>query len=353
MEDKPIRVLSNSGTYVSEDIIQQCFEEGIIHHVNKEMCGNGFSTGFLSLKPEFNKTDILICPNKSVVIDKQEEVSLDRTKPLKEQLYKDLRVGFLYKESTDSLNSLDKYDKIVCVADSFNKHHNTILERYNIGKILIDEQHTVEQSISFRTPTMFNLPINLSKFKRAKITYVTASPNLHNKTTIHVKNELLKESKIHLSRNVNKSFERLVNRIIEGENVFIFTNDSTIVTRICMMCKRFDINYKGGDSLKSSLIRKGQFVFDTSSNITICSSAAYEGWSSKVENGSAFLFVSYDTPQNSMLGSNIYQAINRLRKGAIHSELVFFEDKETPKLYPNLKDIMEYFSNLKTPDHTT
>ena len=71
MNDKPIKVLSNSGTYVSEEIIRQCFEKGTIHHVNKEMCGNGFSTGFLSLTTEQKgKTDILICPNKSVVKDK-------------------------------------------------------------------------------------------------------------------------------------------------------------------------------------------------------------------------------------------------------------------------------------------
>ena len=334
------KVLVNYDRYLSEELVEQCFEFGSRHTIDKRACGNGFTHQYLLLPTRISETDILICPNRSVVLDKEQD--------FKQGKFKGLKIGFLCKGCY--IDYSVKYDKIVCVADSFNQYNQKIKERYKIRYILVDEQHTVEQSAGFRKRTMLNLKTNLTKFRDSAISSVTATPNLSSTPTIVIENELMPNTDIFISKNAFNSIGRIVSKINKKEHVFVFTQSATIIKEISSRAFKYNINFVGGSTLKASLLSKGDYVFDKDSNLTIVTSSGYEGWSSYKKNASNFFFVSYDNAINSMLGSNIYQANNRLRLGAKYSEIVFFESRKTVKYKPKVKEIVDSYINLKTPN---
>ncbi len=88
------KILQNSRKYLEPSIVQECFLKGEINHVDKQVCGNGFSTSFLSLSPEPNKVNIIIAPNKAVLIEKRDAFFNQSLNVLN-------RVKFFFKESTD------------------------------------------------------------------------------------------------------------------------------------------------------------------------------------------------------------------------------------------------------------
>ena len=327
MFDNTIKVLSNKDTYVSEDIINQCFEIDTRHSVNKGVCGNGFSFGFLSLPIEINKADILICPNRSVVLDKEQEY--------KRGLFPNQRIGFIYNGS--KLKQGERYTKVVCVADSFNNHFKELKKRFNIRKILVDEYHTVIQSSDFRKKQMRNLKLNLDSLKGCAITDVTATPLLSQKSTIEIKNEVEPRT-LCLSHNIQETINRVVSDIHEGYNVLIFSQSASLITKILRQANRFDICYKGGEKLLAGLCKKNKYTFNDLSNITICSSASYEGWSSHANNGKAYMFASYNEKVHAMLGANVIQSMGRLRNGSLHSELCLFKTSNNINFHPNTKE---------------
>jgi hypothetical protein len=336
MNIKNTRIIRNTERYISENLVEDCFDYECINVIDKVQCGNGFSHGFLSLPKVFNQTDILIAPNKSVVIDKENEA--------KEGNFPNKKIGFIYEGSR--IDYSIKYDCIVCVVDSFNYNAKEINNNYNVRFILVDEQHTTEQNAGFRKTAMFNLKPNLAKFRFSAIATVTASPSLFANFNISIENELLKPTKLFLSHNIVNTIDRLLDKIKRGETVLIFTQNAALVKTILKQADRTDFDYKGGEQMKASLCSKGKFTFNPESNIIICTSAAYEGWSYKKPYGSAFMFSSYDSNYNAMLGSNVYQAIGRLREGSIHSELCLFDSKKSTKYIPNLFEVLEHFKNI-------
>lgn len=341
---EPPKVLSCFERFLSIDLVEQCFEHGKMHTVDKQVCGNRFTSKFLELKTNFNQTDILICGQRNIVIDKEKEYK-------ERGLFKGQKIAFLYQGSKYKIDRYTNYDKIVCVVDSFVKYYHSIKDNYKIQRVLKDEIHSIEQTVTFRGRAMLEMERILKVFliKGCAITSVTATPNLLVKPpTIVIDNKLIQETTIHISQNVDRSINDILKRIKDRQQVLIFTQNSHVVKKICTLAKRFDINYRGGERMKSKLCGLGKYTFDEKSNIVICTSAAYEGWSSHVKNGCAYLFVSYDSEVNSMLGSNIFQAVNRLREGSLHNEIVFFKSRSTMKYFPNLAEILEHFKNRKT-----
>ena len=331
------RVLRNSERYISKELILECFDFDNTNVIEKQICGNGFSSGFLSLPKEFKKTDILIAPNKSVVIDKERDYYNKK--------FPNKRIGFIYEGSR--IDWTIKYDCIICVVDSFNFNAKELRKHFNVRYILVDEQHTVEQGASFRKTAMFNLKKNLELFNFSAISTVTATPNLFSDFNISIKNDI-KPSKLFLSMNVSNTIDRLLDKVKRGETVLIFSQNASLIKTILKKANRNDFNFKGGDLMKANLCSKGKYIFNELSNLIICTSAAYEGWSCNVSNGNAFMFASYDSKINSMLGSNVYQSIGRLRKGSIHSELCLFDTTKTAKYIPNLPAVLEHYKNINS-----
>ena len=332
------RIIRNPSKYLSQDLIKECFDFETINVIDKEICGNGMSTGFLSLQKEFRQTDILVAPNKSVVIDKRADYENGQ--------FPNKKIGFIYEGCSIDWNI--KYDVIVCVVDSFNHNSKDLNRTYNIRYILVDEQHTVEQGANFRKKAMFDLKHSLSIFKFSAIATVTATPNLFANFNISIDNELKKPTKLFISKNIVNTIDRLLDKVKRGENVLIFTQNASLVKSILTQANRTDFNYKGGEQMKASLCNKGKYTFSDKSNITVCTSASYEGWSDYSKNGNAFMFSSYDNNHNAMLGSNVYQAIGRLREGSIHSELCIFDSTKNTKYIPNLLEVLEHLKSIKS-----
>ena len=65
--------LDNNNKYLSEDILEECFEVGKVNFIDKVVTGNGFTTCFGALNPTMGKVNVLIAPNQSVVKDKEKE----------------------------------------------------------------------------------------------------------------------------------------------------------------------------------------------------------------------------------------------------------------------------------------
>ena len=97
-----MKILQNENKYLSEDVINECFEKGKIQYIDKVVTGNGFTTGFGYLKPAFRKVNVLIAPNQSIVKDKEQEFKQGKFAPSK-------RCAFVYEGSGLRGSALD-YD---------------------------------------------------------------------------------------------------------------------------------------------------------------------------------------------------------------------------------------------------
>ena len=104
-----IKTLYNSSRFLDTLLVKQCFQKNTITNVDKQICGNGFSTSFFKLKPKLNKVNILIAPNKAVIIGKENDYFNGKIETSN-------KVKFFYKESTST--NFNDANLLVFVADS-------------------------------------------------------------------------------------------------------------------------------------------------------------------------------------------------------------------------------------------
>lgn len=302
--------LKNTKKYLSEDLIEQCFTKGAIKYVDKVVTGNGFTTGFSYLKPSFNKVNVLIAPNQSVVKDKQVEHTAGKFAPNK-------RVAFVY-EGNGLRGVANDYDLIVLVSDSFVNFAYKLHGK--VDKLMIDEYHSVIIQSAFRYKLKKMMYALQDDFKDASISFVTASPLLYSNIDIQIDNTYVEERVLHSSNNVEESILRCVASIKTGKKVLIFAQDSAIIKKILRDSGRQDFRLIAGASFTTTLLSKEKYKLNNNSNIIICSSAAFEGWSDYSINGDVYLYMNLGNSHNTFLGCNIYQAIGRLREGYNYAE---------------------------------
>lgn len=315
-----MKTLINPIQFLTTDIVKQCFDNGKTHFIDKQATGNGFTTGFGKLRPSRGRVNILVAPNQKVVSGKQESYKKEGGFGWDDN-GKKLRVGFVYEKNGLRGNIRD-YDLILYVADSFYYSHRLL--KGKIDKLLIDECHSFFTQTDFRftLKRAYNL-IDQLEDKETSISFLTASPLLKTEITIKIENEGLEWRDINLSQNVRKSINRAAEKIIEGRNVNIYTNEASVACFILKASKTNSFDLIAGDSFKTTLLSKGQFKLNEKSNIRIVSTTGFEGWDdySKKENAAAFMFVNLGAKHATFLGSNIYQAFGRFRNGSAHDEL--------------------------------
>jgi len=333
-----LRILTNKFKYLSTDLIDQCFEDSKITYVDKMATGNGFTFGFSQIKPKTNKINVLICPNIAVAKDKKQEYAQHQFG------FSGSKIGFLFQGSKLE-HSINYYDILVCVADSFIHNYYDLKLNIKTDKLLIDESHSVEQQSTFRYSLVKMQRIIAEYFKECSTVYVTATPNLYSKVDIQIKNNI-ESTQLNISRNSNKTLERIVDSINDGKRTLIFTNNASIVENIAIRTRRNDFKFIGGDSMKATIYKKIHVQWNDASNITIVTSGGFEGWSDYSLNSNVFIYANYMTKSESFLASNIYQALGRTRNGFNYAEICILNAGPERPIY-DAEEIVDYI--IKAP----
>ena len=334
-------IIKNKQRYLSLSLVNQCFKPNQYLSIDKQVCGNGFSTAFLKIEPSLGSVNILLAPNKAFLISKFKEYKTEKLKTTN-------RIKFFYKESKET--NFDDADVLVFVADSF-LYMGAKLQGLQVDKVLIDEYHTIEKDSSFRR--------NLVDFKNkvqsiittpgVSISTVTASPNLYSHIDIKIKNKGVKPTAIIVSKNRVDGISRIRDLIKKNKEIVIFTNSATTIYKILQKKnihrnkKQLGINWIVGDTMMRNLAELVEIKQDDTSNITIVTSKGFEGCDIYYKNANVFFFEDRANEHESFFIANLYQAINRTRLGAKYIEYNRQEVNKT-KIPIDLKEL-KYFVN--------
>jgi hypothetical protein len=331
-----MKILNNNNKYLSTALIEKCFEAERVNYVNKMATGNGFTFGFAQLKPVKGKINVLICPNIAVAKDKKADY-------LKHEFgFEGAKIGFLFQGSKLE-KSINYYDILVCVADSFVLNYYDLKLTLNTDKLLIDESHSVEQQSTFRYSLIKMQRIIEDYFQNTSVVYVTATPNLYSKVDIQIKNNI-QQTDLNISRNTNNTIDRIIDSINDGIKTLIFTNNASVVETILNRTKRDDFNFVGGSRMLATIYKKKQVRIDENSNIMIITSGGFEGFSDYSFNSNVFIFVNYHSKNESFLASNIYQALGRTRNGYNYAELLILTSGNDFPIY-DAEEVVNYIIN--------
>ena len=308
------KIIQSTEKYLTPYIVHQCFKPGELLTIDKQVCGNGFSTSFLNLDILPGKVNIIIAPNKAVLIEKANAYKTRRAD------FKN-RIKFFYKESLD--DDFNEADVLFFVADSFLSRKESILNiAYKVEKVLIDENHSTEIQSLFRSKLVdFDTKIkSILTDSDTAITKITASPNLYNKADIFINNQDIKEQTIITSKDRADTIKRIRADIKNKENVVVFTNSSTLIYHLRNYKNEVRANFIVGSSLMRTLSELIKVVIEPGSNLSIVSSRGFEGFDIYQENAKVYYFEDRATEYESFYISNLYQAISRTRKGAKYIE---------------------------------
>lgn len=302
--------LDNNNKYLSEDILEECFEVGKVNFIDKVVTGNGFTTCFGALNPTMGKVNVLIAPNQSVVKDKEKEHETGKFAPNK-------NVAFVY-EGSGLRGNVKHYQLIVLVADSFVNYAFQL--KGNVDKLMVDEYHSVIIQSAFRYKLKKMMHTLQDDFNNIAVSFVTASPLLYSKIDVRINNKYMPKRSLHTSNNVSESIARCTESIKSGRKTLIFAQDSSIVKRILRDSNRSDFRLIAGISFTTTLLSKEIYTLSEHSNIVVCSSAGFEGHSDYSTDADTYIYMNIGNSHNTFLGCNIYQAIGRLREGYRYAE---------------------------------
>ena len=311
--------LYNKQEYLTQDLIEQCFEQGKINYVDKVVTGNGFTYGFGNIHPNDGLVNVLVAPNQSIVKDKQNDYKAG-------EFAQGLRCAFVY-EGSPLFAEIHSLDLIVIVADSFNNNIKHL--KGNVDKLMVDEFHSVIIQSSFRKQLKKLQSILKNDFKHSSIAFVTASPLLDWDMDIKIHNVGMVARDLHITDNFKLSVNRCVESIADGGRTIIFSNSAAVIIKILNQANINTFKLIGGERMTMSLLSRGIWNLDDNSNVVVCSSAGFEGWSDYSLNGSSYIFMNPKSKHESYLGCNIYQAIGRLRKGHKYAELCVLDVEPT------------------------
>jgi len=336
-----MEIIQSKTAFLSSDLVEKCFKKGKVTHVDKQICGNGYSTAFLNLQPSANKINIIIAPNKAVIIEKQKQY-LDGNF--------NTRIKFFFKEGTDT--DFENADILFFIADSFLLMKDKLKEiAHLVDKVLIDEFHTIEIQSLFR----YNLIDFQSKVQticqnpNTAIVTVTASPNLYSNTDILIENSLIKESTIIVSKDRERALNRIKIDLKEGKNVVVFTNSNTVIYNLRNYKNELTAKFVIGTNLMRSLVELVKIIPNENSNLTIVSSKGFEGYDIYYSDAKVYFFEDRAKEHENFFISNLYQAINRTRKGASYIEYNRLEISNKRKnTFKNIDIDIDKFINDKS-----
>ena len=337
-------LIYNHFDYINSETLKQCFTKGKTYHIDKVICGNGFSTAFLNSKPPKGKINILIAPNKAVVINKRNAHEIRKaTKPKGLNKQK-----FFYGGSKEK--SFKNADVLVFVVDSFLIYKERLKAiKDSINWVLIDEAHSVEIQSLFRN----NLQDFTNKCREivgvnASLSTVTATPLLFSKIDIKIKNDRIKKTIIHSSNDYTKALERIKELNKKGEKVLVATNSSNVIYRLRDDGNVLDANFNIGNSLMASVVEVCTVNNNDRSNLTIISSRGFEGFDIYGDGYNIFFFEDRSNEQETFFISNLYQALNRCRDGFKRVEYIRLElSSKRKEPFKNIEKSVKRFINRR------
>lgn len=344
--EKTVATLHNSHRYLQPILINQCFTKGKVNHVDKIICGNGFTTGFLSITPTENKINIIIAPNKAVILEKQ--------KAYNQGANSNLRMKFFYKESTDK--DFKGADVLFFVADSFLMMKSKLNEiKHKIDKVLIDEFHSVEiQSLFRRNLIDFEYKVkNICSDSDTSIVTVTASPNIFSKVDIRIYNSIINNTTINISKDREKTIERIKTDLKNDEKVIVLTNSASAIYKLENYNRRkktrcIEGRFIVGSSLTRSLVEMAEIKHNEQSNLTVISAKGFEGFDVYYENAKVYFLEDRSNDHETFFIANLYQAINRNRESIKYIEYNRLELSNTrKKAFKNINLEIDKFINCK------
>lgn len=306
-----IKKLKNNSRYIQPEVLEECFEMGSFNYVDKVVCGNGFSTAFINAKPPKNKVNIIIAPNRAVVMSKEEDYR-------KNGNHSGNRIKFFYKGSID-MSFLDA-EVLMFVSDSFLMMKSKLeFIQDRINWVLIDEAHSVEIQSSFRKKLInFTKRVKEIIGEKPALTCVTASPNYFSDVTIRIENDRIPKIKINLLKDWQKAISDIINLRAKGEKVLVATNDKNVIYRLKDKNSVLKADFVIGEGLSRGLVELVTLKQDAESTLKIISSRGFEGFDIYGKDYNVFYFEDRGSVSGfqTFFISNLYQAINRVREGA-------------------------------------
>lgn len=306
--------IKNKGRYISTETLSQCFDKGKHLKVDKGITGNGFTTAFMNAKVPQGKKNILIMLNRGAIEDKERGYKKIGNK-------KKNKIAFVYSGSKDTLNT--NANLYIIIIDKFIidlKYFFNDIE--NINWILIDESHTLKTDSVFRK-RLKGFDDKIEPFlinDRIAVTSVTASPMLYTKSDIFIENENLPEIVINVSPDRTRSIENAIEDLRSEESVLIATNSKSVIYRFKDENNVLRANFHIGDKLMQSLLPMMKIIPDSKSKLTIISKKSFEGIDLHGPDYSVYFFEDRGKGHESFFVANLYQAISRVRTGAIWME---------------------------------
>lgn len=305
--------------YLDPSIVSQCFQPSQYNFVDKTLTGNGFTHSFLHIPVPIGKTNIIIVPNRQVVISKQESYNGDN------------RVGFIYGgDDSDSID-FNKYDILCFVIDSFvNSIDKLLANAHRMHWMLEDETHTTIIQSPFRHKLRGFTDFVNDNFPNASRVSVTATPLLFQKVDIRIVPETVESRAIHITKHQPRTLNRIKEFLADGKKCVIALQDARLLKGLVDSGDVLKARFKTGKTLFAKILETVKIEEDEDSNLTIISSAGFEGFD--VENGinNVFIFEDRSRDYSTYFVQNIVQIIGRPRQGTDYIEwCVFGNEKRT------------------------
>lgn len=336
-----MRIIKSNNKYLTSEIVEECFEKGKLTSVDKTVTGNGFSTGFLNLKVRLGRMHIIIAPNVAVVEEKEKAYLEDLNLPLEHKdkvFHSGNRMKFFYGKGFD--DNFDDADVLCFVADSFILRKDAIASiAHRIDKVLLDEIHSVHQQSLYRNVLVDFESKVLNRFpNNVALVSVTATPILFTRVDIKIDNKYTPEQIINYSKDRRETLERIKRDIKNGDNVVLFTNNSGVIYNLSdKHDRRLEAKFVVGTNLFNGIGKKVELVHNETSKLTVVSSRGFEGFDISYKNAKVYFFEDRSSGYESFSIGNLYQAINRVRKGAEYVE--YCRQEVSDKHKSDFKDI--------------
>ena len=301
--------------YLSKEIVLNCFEQNTHTFVDKVVCGNGFTTRFLQIEPtQKYQSNIIIVPNRQVVISKKISYDADDNADK-------VKIGFIYgDEDADKVN-FAKFDVMMFVVDSFLNYIDVLTKNNElIDKILVDEAHSFPIQSAYRNRLVSFQKYITKTFQDKPIVSVTATPMLFQKVDVKIIPKEIEKRKINISQNQENTLLRIQDALLDNKKVVVALQDARILKRLADSKNVLKANVKVGTTMFQKILENVKLDYNIDSNLTIISSAGFEGFD--IDNGvnNVFIFEDRAFDYQTFYSQNIPQIIGRSRKGTTYIE---------------------------------
>ena len=314
-ESKPFQTFSYGTKYLNTEIVDRCFTPGSHNLVDKIICGNGFTTSFLQIPPnKKHQANIIIVPNKRVVQSKQQSYNKDlsRNKAI---------IGFIYGDESSDRVDFKRFETMMFVVDSFINYIDVIKKNKNlVDKILIDECHSMLIQSTFRHKLVGFDKLIKKTFPKKAIVSVTATPMLFQNADIKLLPTKIKERTINITEHQEQTIERIKADLKANKKVIVALHDARLLRKLTNYKNELSANIKVGVTLYQKILENVILKLDERSNLTIISSAGFEGFD--VDNGinNIYIFEDRAFDYQTFYTQNIIQVIGRSRNGTNYIE---------------------------------